>query len=102
MLFNSVEFLVFLVVTYLLYRVLPLRGQNLILLIASYVFYSWWDVRFLFLIILSTTVDFYCGAMIETGRLTRSRRCIASLSVLFAAFSLLQSNGVRFTSKPNR
>ncbi len=102
MLFNSVEFLVFLVVTYLLYRVLPWRGQNLILLIASYVFYGWWDVRFLFLIILSTAVDFYCGAMIETGRLTSSRRYIASLSVLFAAFFFvtIQWGAVHLKTEP--
>lgn len=86
MTFNSVEFVVFFLVTYFLYRILPLRGQNIILLIASYVFYASWDVRFVFLIILSTAVDFYCGSMIETGRLTRSKRRFASLFLVFAAF----------------
>jgi D-alanyl-lipoteichoic acid acyltransferase DltB (MBOAT superfamily) len=87
--FNSVEFVVFFVVTYFLYRILPLRGQNLILLIASYVFYASWDVRFIFLIVLSTVVDFYCGSMIETGQLKRSKRRFASLFLVFAAFFFL-------------
>ena len=51
----------------------------MLLLIASHVFYGWWDVWFLFLISLSTAVDFYCGSMIDTGRLTRSKRYFTSL-----------------------
>lgn len=72
------------------------------LLIASYVFYSWWDVRFLFLIILSTAVDFYCGSMMETGRLTRSKRYFASLYVVLAAFFFvtLQWNVLGLRTEP--
>jgi alginate O-acetyltransferase complex protein AlgI len=70
-LFNSLEFLIFFVIVYGLYRVLPFRGQNSLLLIASYFFYGWWDVRFLFLVMLSTAIDFYCGAMIDRGALKR-------------------------------
>ena len=51
MLFNSIEFPIFLLVIYIGYRILPFRGQNLLLLIASYIFYGWWDERFLFLIV---------------------------------------------------
>ena len=54
------------------------------LLIGSYVFYGWWDVHFLFLVLLSTAIDFYCGAMIDTGRLEFSNRRIVSLSVVLA------------------
>lgn len=72
------------------------------LLIASYVFYGWWDVRFLFLITLSTAVDFYCGSMIETGRLTHSKRYFASLYVVFAAFFFvtLQWDAVQLRTQP--
>ncbi len=102
MTFNSFEFLVFFVVTYFLYRILPLRGQNLLLLIASYFFYGWWDVHFLFLIVLSTAIDFYCGAMIDTGRLAVSKRRVASGSIILAAlfFDTLQWSGVRFRAEP--
>ncbi|HEY9743494.1 MAG TPA: MBOAT family O-acyltransferase [Coleofasciculaceae cyanobacterium] len=102
MTFNSVEFVVFFVVTYFLYRVSPFRWQNLILLVASYVFYAWWDVRFVFLIVLSTAVDFFCGSMIETGRLSRSKRRFTSLFLVFAAFffTTVQWNAVQLRTEP--
>ena len=102
MTFTSVEFVIFFTATYLLYRVLSLRGQNLLLLVASYIFYAWWDVRFVFLIVLSTAVDFYCSWMIDTGRLTSSKRRTAALFLIFAAFFCitLQSNAVQIRTEP--
>ena len=72
MLFNSLEFLLFLPVVFAAYWTLNLwtnrpRGlqlQNLLLLFASYVFYGWWDWRFLSLIAFSTLVDFAVGLQI--------------------------------------
>lgn len=63
MLFNSIEFLLFLPTVFLIYWLLlkSLRARNAFLLIASYLFYGWWDYRFLFLIFGITTVS-YCGA----------------------------------------
>jgi hypothetical protein len=63
MLFNSLEFFGFLAVVYLAYRLLPFRWQNRMLLVAGFLFYGWWDVRFLFLIACSTTVDFSIGLL---------------------------------------
>lgn len=85
MLFNSIEFPIFLIFTYIAYRILPFRGQNLLLLIASYIFYGWWDERFLFLIVLSTTIDFCCGLMIETGRLSLLERLVPSVYLILAS-----------------
>ena len=68
MLFNSFEFLLFLPTVLGLYWFVlhrHLRAQNLLLLVASYVFYGWWDWRFLGLIALSTVVDFLVGIRIE-------------------------------------
>lgn len=73
MLFNSLTFAVFLPVVYILYRVLRFRGQNLMLLGASYLFYGWWDWRFLFLMILSTVLDFWTGLILDQARLTRTQ-----------------------------
>jgi D-alanyl-lipoteichoic acid acyltransferase DltB (MBOAT superfamily) len=72
------------------------------LLVASYVFYAWWDVRFVFLIVLSTAVDFFCGSMIETGRLPRSKRRFTSLFLVFAAFffTTVQWNAVQLRTEP--
>jgi D-alanyl-lipoteichoic acid acyltransferase DltB (MBOAT superfamily) len=84
MLFNSPEFIAFFLLTYALYLVLPFRLQNYMLLILSYIFYGWWDCRFLFLVALSTTIDFWVGLMIQNGGL-RPREWI--LPALFLTIS---------------
>ena len=89
MLFNSVEFFGFLAIVYALYRLLPLSGQNWLLLVAGYVFYGWWDPRFLFLIAFSTTVDFWIGSMLGRGMVPARQRKIASLFILGAALFFL-------------
>ena len=69
MLFNSVEFAVFLPIVFILYWFVTNRNikiQNILLLVASYFFYGWWDWRFLFLIAFSSLIDFFVG--IELGR----------------------------------
>ncbi len=68
MLFNSFEFFVFLIVVYFLYWFVlkkSLKGQNILLLVASYFFYGIWDWRFLSLILLSTIVDYIIGHKIH-------------------------------------
>lgn len=92
MAFNSIEFLIFLPAVYLLYRLLNLRMQNLMLLIASYLFYGWWDERFLFLIVLSTAIDFCSGIMIDEGSLSKLDRVKASLWTLLSAIAFLGIN----------
>ncbi|MGM0944163.1 MAG: MBOAT family O-acyltransferase [Bacteroidota bacterium] len=64
MLFNSFEFLIFLPLVFLGYWFVfqkNLKGQNAFILLSSYIFYGWWDWRFLGLIIASSAVDYYCG-----------------------------------------
>ncbi|MDP6125204.1 MAG: MBOAT family protein, partial [Candidatus Latescibacteria bacterium] len=64
MLFNSLAFAVFLpavLIPYWALRRRSLRSQNALLLVASYLFYGWWDWRFLSLIIVSSLVDFLVG-----------------------------------------
>ena len=67
MLFNSIEFLLFLPAVFFFYWSFfsskPLH-QNILIIIASYVFYGWWDWRFLILILASTIVDFFVGQQI--------------------------------------
>lgn len=67
MLFNSFSFWLFFLVVLLLYQRLPRRGQNLLLLLASYFFYGCWDWRFLGLIALSTAIDYCAGLGIATS-----------------------------------
>jgi D-alanyl-lipoteichoic acid acyltransferase DltB (MBOAT superfamily) len=89
MLFNSLEFAVYFFLVYGLYLVLPFRRQNTLLLLAGYVFYGWWDVRFLFLIAFSTTVDFWIGLVLAEGRLPNRQRLLASLFLPAAALVFL-------------
>ena len=66
MLFNSIQFLFFLIPTYFLFwSIKSLRIQNFFLLIVSYIFYSYWDWRFLFLLLFSTFLDYYLALKIE-------------------------------------
>lgn len=59
--FISIDFILLLLLTYTLYWRLNRRWQNWLLLVASYVFYGWWDWRFLSLILFSSAVDYFCG-----------------------------------------
>lgn len=67
MFFNSIEFLLFLPVVFLLYWFVfkTRRCQNLLVVIASYVFYGWWDWRFLFLIAFTSLCSFCSGLLLE-------------------------------------
>jgi len=67
-LFNTATFFIFFAAVLMLYRSLPHRGQNWMLLVASYVFYGWWDWRFLSLLAFSTVLDWKFGLMIEAAR----------------------------------
>lgn len=67
MLFNSIEYLIFLPIVFIIYWLLNpnYKNQNVLLLISSYVFYGWWDYRFLSLIIFSSFLDYFVGQRIE-------------------------------------
>ncbi len=65
MLFNSLEFLVFLPLVLLGYYLLPHRGQNAFLVLASCFFYASWDWRFLFPLLFSTGIDYFCAQRME-------------------------------------
>jgi len=77
MLFNSIEFAVFLPLVFVLYWFVTnkkLKTQNVLLLFASYVFYGWWDWRFLSLIIFSSFVDYFIGLSIsKTNNINRKK-----------------------------
>jgi len=86
MLFNSLEFIIFLPIVFLLYWFVfenDFRIQNLLLLISSYIFYGWWDWRFLSLIFLSTLVDYFVGLKIYNSRETKVKKIYLCLSILF-------------------
>ena len=83
MLFNSIEYLIFLPIVFIIYWLLKnsYKNQNILLLISSYVFYGWWDYRFLSLIIFSSFLDYYVGQKIEEaiGEKHKKRWLLVSL-----------------------
>ena len=85
MLFNSFEYLLFLPTVFLLYWFVfnkQIKLQNLLLLAVSYVFYGWWDWRFLSLIVFSSIIDFYCGIYINKSKSEQLKKRWLILSML--------------------
>ena len=85
MLFNSLDFAFFLPITLLIYWFLTpknLKIQNVLIVVASYVFYGWWDWRFLSLILFSTIVDYFIGLSLSKEDNEKKRKILLSTSVL--------------------
>lgn len=85
MLFNSIDFIVFLPCVFILYWLLFFKSfqlQNLFLIIASYIFYGWWDWRFLTLIIISSATDYIIGLVVGRLDSQKMRRMALGLSVV--------------------
>lgn len=71
MLFNSIEYLIFLPIVFLLYWFIFGRNyklQNLFVVVASFVFYGWWDWRFLFLVAITSFCSWGCGMLVQRSR----------------------------------
>ncbi|MFT7421882.1 MAG: alginate O-acetyltransferase complex protein AlgI [Arcticibacterium sp.] len=83
MAFNSVDFALFLPLVFGLYWFVfkSLRAQNVLLLISSYLFYGWWDWRFLGLIIFSSLIDYVIGLELEKLREDSKRRALLFTSL---------------------
>ncbi len=95
MLFNSFDFGLFLPIVLLLYWAIgfqKIKLQNLLILVASYFFYGLWDWRFLFLILISSLIDYFAGIEIEKST-TKSRK------KFFLFFSLFWNLGILFVFK---
>lgn len=83
MIFNSIDFVVFIAAVYAAYVMLPFRAQNVLLLAASYFFYGCWDWRFLGLIWASCTLDYVVSLRIEAATRPAVRRGLLGASLLF-------------------
>lgn len=81
MLFNSIEYLFFLPIVFLIYWLLRnhLKLQNLFVVLASYVFYGWWDWRFLILIAFTSFCSYASGLLIQKSQITNDQSPIAKL-----------------------
>lgn len=84
MLFNSIEFAFFLSIVFAIYWFVlheNVRGQNVFIILASYLFYGWWDWQFLSLIIFSSVVDYLLGQKIEEENVDKKRKRLLGISL---------------------
>ena len=84
MLFNSLDFAIFFPIVFILYWILSKKVyfRNIHILASSYVFYGWWDWRFLFLIMISSFVDFYVGNQLSKTDDVKKRKIFLYISLL--------------------
>jgi len=76
-LFNSFQYWIFFVIVAVLFYSMPFRFGKVLLLLASYVFYMWWDPRFIVLILTSTVADYFLGIWLEVARGRRKKVLLA-------------------------
>ena len=84
MLFNSLDFAIFLPLVFILYWLInrKLKLQNFLIVVASYIFYGWWDWRFLSLIVFSSLVDYIVGMLLENKEKKSTRMLLLLTSII--------------------
>jgi alginate O-acetyltransferase complex protein AlgI len=85
MLFNSIDFAIFLPIVFILYWFVTnknLKLQNLLVVVSSFVFYGWWDWRFLSLIMFSIVTDYFIGLWLKNAERERKRKMILWISII--------------------
>ena len=86
MLFNQIEFLIFLPIVFCIYWFLGSERrncQNLLIVVASYFFYGWWDWRFLGLIAFSSLIDFWIAILLGGQESKVQRKFLLGVSIFF-------------------
>ena len=85
MLFNSLDFAIFLPIVFIFYWFITnknLKVQNILLLVASYIFYGWWDWRFLSLIVFSSFIDYFVGITLYKTEDRQKRKILLWVSII--------------------
>lgn len=91
MLFNSIQFAIFLPIVFLLYWFVfnrSLRLQNFFIVLVSYLFYGWWDWRFLLLIALTSFLSWGSGILISNHQINNNARRAKWISIINVVFNL--------------
>ena len=99
MLFNSLDFAIFLPLVFILYWFVfnkQLKYQNALIVVASYVFYGWWDWRFLSLILFSTLVDYAVGIALAKHEDASIRKLLLWVSIIVNLVFLVSLNIIIF------
>ncbi len=86
MIFNSVTFLIFFILFFQFYWLinnkLPISYRNIFTILSSYLFYGWWDWRFLSLIIISSSADYFIGLGLARAQKKNGRKMLLILSIV--------------------
>lgn len=85
MLFNSIDFAIFLPIVFIFYWFVTnknLKLQNLLIVVSSFVFYGSWDWRFLFLMVGSASVDYVVGILLSKQEIEKKRKILLSFSII--------------------
>lgn len=84
MLFNSIEYILFLPIVFMIYWLLyrNVKAQNIFILCASYLFYGWWDWRFLVLIAFTTLCGFVSGILISGSENPVGRKLVSAANIM--------------------
>ena len=85
MIFNSIDFAIFLPIVFFLYWFVVnknLKLQNFLVVVSSYFFYGWWDWRFLSLILFSTIIDYLIGISLSKQENQTKRKLLLWTSII--------------------
>lgn len=85
MTFTTITFLIFFILFFGIYWILARKNKNwrnLFMIIGGYIFYGWWDWRFLILLVFSSTIDFSSGLLIGSSKTTLSKKLFLGLSLM--------------------
>ena len=89
MVFNSIEFVIFLPIVFMLYWVFPQKYRHILLLLASYVFYMWWNWKLIVLILFTTIVSYSSGIIISKNANDKIRKLVLWVGILLCLSVLL-------------
>jgi len=85
MLFTSLDFAIFIPIVFVLYWLFSQKSiiaQNILIVVASYIFYGWWDWRFLSLLLFSTIIDFFVGLRLSIEKNQTKRGLLLWTSII--------------------
>lgn len=88
MLFNSLQYAVFLPVVFVLYWTIPNRFRWVVLLVTSYYFYMSWNAQYVFLILFTTIVSYLAGILLECAKKQSQKKAVVWVTAI-ACFGLL-------------
>lgn len=86
--FISSEFIIFLLITILLFHALPSRFRKPLLLVASYIFYATWSLPFIAVILASTTIDYWASHLIQNAASQRKKKAVLACTIAINLFIL--------------